>query len=86
MAEAVTPASEDEAQYRIEATGGFREPRTRILKHGDTFAVFNAFGAMVGGAEVIRLRLSPTDTASPFNDFEDVQSSICSVRGAEIAC
>jgi len=50
MAEAMTPASEDEAQYRIEATGGFREPRTRILKHGDTFAVFNAFGDMVGGA------------------------------------
>jgi glycogen debranching enzyme len=50
VAEAVTPASEDESQYRIEATGGFREPRTRILKHGDTFAVFNAFGDMVGGA------------------------------------
>ena len=50
MAEAVTPASEDESQYRIEATGGFREPRTRILKHDDTFAVFNAFGDMVGGA------------------------------------
>src|SRR4029077_11331119 len=50
MAEAMTPASEDEAQYRIEATGGFREPRTRILKPGDTLSVFNAFGDMVGGA------------------------------------
>jgi glycogen debranching enzyme len=48
---AVVPQSGDEdSQYRIEATGGFREPRTRVLKHGDTFAVFNPFGDMVGGS------------------------------------
>jgi glycogen debranching enzyme len=46
----VTRVSEDEAQYRIEATGGFREPRSRILKHGDTFAVFNPFGDISGGS------------------------------------
>src|SRR5438105_6768656 len=39
----------DESQFRIEATGGFREPRTRILKHGETFAVLDQFGDMVGG-------------------------------------
>ena len=32
-------ATEDESQFRIEATGALREPRTRILKHGETFAV-----------------------------------------------
>jgi hypothetical protein len=37
------------SQYRIEATGAFREPRTRILKHGDTFAVLNHFGDIAGG-------------------------------------
>ena len=26
-----------DSQYRIEASGGMREPRTRILKHGNTF-------------------------------------------------
>jgi len=26
-------ATEDESQFRIEATGALREPRTRILKH-----------------------------------------------------
>jgi len=50
VAGAVTQPSEDDAQYRIEATGGFREPRTRILKHDDTFAVFNPFGDIVGGS------------------------------------
>jgi len=49
MARAATPTSEDESQYRIEATGGFREPRTRILKHDDTFVVFNQFGDITGG-------------------------------------
>jgi glycogen debranching enzyme len=40
--------TEDESQFRIEATGALREPRTRILKHGETFAVLNQFGDMVG--------------------------------------
>ena len=42
------PKSEDDSQFRIEATGSFREPRTRILKHGDTFAVLDSFGDMAG--------------------------------------
>ena len=37
-----------DSQYRIEASSGLREPRTRILKHGNTFAVLNAFGDMAG--------------------------------------
>ncbi|HEX5453789.1 MAG TPA: amylo-alpha-1,6-glucosidase [Stellaceae bacterium] len=42
---AVVPLrQEDESQFRIETTEGFRDPRTRILKHGDTFAVLNTFG------------------------------------------
>jgi glycogen debranching enzyme len=40
----------DDSQFRIEATGGFREPRTRILKHGATFAVLDRFGDMVAGS------------------------------------
>src|SRR5580704_11324833 len=44
------PKPEDDSQFRIEATGSFREPRTRILKHGDTFAVLNPFGDMAGDA------------------------------------
>src|SRR3982751_3716068 len=51
MAVAVTDApeaTEDESQFRIEATGALREPRTRILKHGETFGVLNQFGDMVG--------------------------------------
>jgi glycogen debranching enzyme len=49
MARMATQPHEDESQYRIEATGAFREPRTRILKHGDTFAVLNHFGDIAGG-------------------------------------
>src|SRR5438552_6042315 len=41
-------ATEDKSQYRIDATEALREPRTRILKHGETFAVLNQFGDMVG--------------------------------------
>ena len=40
--------SDDESQFRIETTTGFREPRTRILKQGDTFAVLDPFGDAVG--------------------------------------
>jgi glycogen debranching enzyme len=50
MSAAATHGSDDDTQYRIEATGGFREPRNRVLKHGDTFAVFNQFGDIVGGS------------------------------------
>src|SRR6476646_603204 len=50
MAEAAAEASESDSQFRIEATGAFREPRTRILKHGDTFAVLNHFGDIAGGS------------------------------------
>src|ERR1044071_981367 len=48
MARATAEASESDSQFRIEATGAFREPRTRILKHGDTFAVLNQFGDLAG--------------------------------------
>jgi glycogen debranching enzyme len=48
MAVATIQTSEGESQFRIEATGAFREPRTRILKHGDTFAVLNHFGDIAG--------------------------------------
>jgi glycogen debranching enzyme len=37
---------ENDTQFRIAATEGIREPRTRILKHGNTFAVLNNFGDM----------------------------------------
>src|SRR5947207_14090226 len=39
---------EEDTQFRIETTGSFREPRTRILKHGNTFAVLDSFGDMAG--------------------------------------
>src|SRR5438132_3538967 len=48
MAVATIQTSEGESQFRIEATGAFREPRTRILKNGDTFAVLNQFGDLAG--------------------------------------
>jgi glycogen debranching enzyme len=38
--------TENDSQFRIAATEGIRERRTRILKHGDTFAVLNDFGDM----------------------------------------
>src|SRR5260221_14016510 len=42
------PGEETEASlFRIEATEAFREPRTRTLKHDDTFAVLDSFGDMV---------------------------------------
>jgi len=50
MAVAAVPRSAADSQFRIEATGPFHEPRTRILKHGDTFAVLSQFGDMVGDA------------------------------------
>ncbi|TMK34531.1 MAG: amylo-alpha-1,6-glucosidase, partial [Alphaproteobacteria bacterium] len=48
MAVATIQTSEGESQFRIEATGAFREPRTRVLKHDDTFAVLNQFGDILG--------------------------------------
>ena len=50
MAAPAIQSGDDDSQYRIEATGGFREPRSRILKHGDTFVVFNPFGDIAGGS------------------------------------
>jgi glycogen debranching enzyme len=42
---AVAPLrQDDESQFRIETTEEFRDPRARILKHGDTFAVLNTLG------------------------------------------
>src|SRR6266550_8353707 len=48
MAGAAAEASESDSQFRIEASGAFREPRTRVLKHDDTFAVLNQFGDILG--------------------------------------
>jgi len=45
---AVTERGQGEPRFRVEASGTFHEPRTRILKHGDTFAVLSPFGDMVG--------------------------------------
>jgi glycogen debranching enzyme len=50
MAAAATQRSEAASQFRISASGAYREPRTRILKHGDTFAVLSPFGDMAGEA------------------------------------
>ena len=36
-----------DSQFRIETREGFPEPRTRVLKHDETFAVLNDFGNMV---------------------------------------
>src|SRR4051794_23831270 len=38
---------EHDSQFRIETHEGFPEPRTRILKHDETFAVLNDFGNMI---------------------------------------
>jgi glycogen debranching enzyme len=40
-------ATEDESQFRIEATAALREPRTRTFKHAETFGVLNQFGDML---------------------------------------
>ena len=37
------------SQFRIETREGFPEPRPRVLKHDETFAVLNDFGNMVAG-------------------------------------
>jgi glycogen debranching enzyme len=50
MAVASNQRSQADSPFRIEATGAVLDPRTRILKHGDTFAVLRPFGDMVGGA------------------------------------
>ena len=49
MAIASRQRNQAASQFRIEATGSSYDPRTRIVKHGDTFAVLSAFGDMVGG-------------------------------------
>jgi glycogen debranching enzyme len=48
VAVATSRRTEADSQFRVEATGTSHEPRTRILKHGDTFAVLSPFGDMVG--------------------------------------
>ena len=45
---AVEPEIEEEARFHIAATGSYREPRNRVLKHGNTFAVLDAFGDIDG--------------------------------------
>ncbi len=50
MAVTVVERSQNESPFHIAATGAFHEPRTRILKHGDTFAVLSPFGDLVGDA------------------------------------
>src|SRR6188508_3362706 len=45
MSDLTAPA---DSQFRIEAGEGLREPRMRVLKHGNTFAVLSDFGDMVG--------------------------------------
>ena len=47
---ASTQRSQADSQFRIAASGAYHEPRTRILKHGNTFAVLSPFGDMVGDA------------------------------------
>src|SRR5512135_1700935 len=49
MAAEIQVSDADASPFRIEATGAFPELRTRILKHGDTFAVLNHFGDMIDG-------------------------------------
>ena len=41
------PQGEHDSQFRIETHEGFPEPRTRVLKHDETFAVLNDFGNMI---------------------------------------
>ena len=48
MAAAATQRSEAASQFRIAASGAYREPRTRILKNGDTFALLSPLGDMTG--------------------------------------
>jgi glycogen debranching enzyme len=50
MVVAASQRSEAASQFRIAASGSYHEPRTRILKHGDTFAVLSPFGDMVAEA------------------------------------
>src|ERR1700687_519165 len=50
MAVAASRRSQPDSQFRIAASGALHEPRTRILKHGDTFAVLSPFGDMAGEA------------------------------------
>src|SRR5579872_2032629 len=45
---AVEPEIEEEARFHIAATGSYREPHNRVLKHGNTFAVLDAFGDIDG--------------------------------------
>ena len=44
----VTELVADPSQYYIVTAADRRDERTRVLKHGDTFAVFDAFGDIGG--------------------------------------
>src|SRR5262245_42187367 len=44
----VSDLVEDPSQYYIVASRERRDDRTRVLKHADTFAVFDAFGDIGG--------------------------------------
>ncbi|HEX3537004.1 MAG TPA: amylo-alpha-1,6-glucosidase [Stellaceae bacterium] len=46
---AIEPEIEEEGRFHIAATGSYREPHNRVLKHGNTFAVLDAFGDINGG-------------------------------------
>jgi hypothetical protein len=48
MAAVKPEIEEEEARFHIAATGSYREPRNRVLKHGNTFAVLDAFGDIDG--------------------------------------
>jgi len=58
------PERNEASLFRIEATEAVREPRTRTLKHDDTFAVLDSFGtcrppgARTGSITWIRVFLS----------------------------
>ena len=41
------PQGEHHSQFRIETHEGFPEPRARVLKHDETFAVLNDFGNII---------------------------------------
>ena len=45
---AVEPETEEDGRFHIAATGSYREPHNRVLKHGNTFAVLDAFGDIDG--------------------------------------
>ena len=45
----------DPSQYYIVTATDRRDERTRVLKHGDTFAVFDAFGDIAGVGQQVEV-------------------------------